>query len=47
MLKAVTLDTVHTHTHTHTPAFLNNIFLKIKRKNKDPCCGLRLLYLRI
>ena len=49
MLNAVALGTVHTHTHTHThtQAFLNNIFLKIKRKNKDPCCGLRLLYLRI
>ena len=44
MLKAVTLGTVHTHTHTR---IFNNIFLKIKRKNKDPCCGLRLLYLRI
>ena len=48
MLKAVTLGTVHTHTHTHTHTrIFNNIFLKIKRKNKDPCCGLRLLYLRI
>ena len=49
MLKAVPLDTVHTHTHTHThtQAFLNNIFFKINKKNKDPCCGLRLLRLRI
>ena len=46
MLKAVPLDTVHTHTHTHTSIFKKHIF-KIKRKNKDPCCGLRLLYLRI
>ena len=45
MLKAVTPDTVHTHTHTQ--AFLNNIFFKINKKNKDPCCGLRLLRLRI
>ena len=43
MLKSVTPDTVH----THTQAFLNNIFFKINKKNKDPCCGLRLLYLRI
>ena len=36
MLKAVSLDTVHTHTHTHThtPAFLKNIFLKLKEKIK-------------
>ena len=48
MLNAVTLETVHTHTHTHTQVILNNIFFKIKiRRNKDPCCGLRLLYLRI
>ena len=46
MLKAVPLDTVHTHTHTHTSIFKKHIF-KIKRKNKDPCCGLRLLCLRI
>ena len=48
MLKAVSLDTVHTHTHTHTHTriFKKHIF-KIKRKNKDLCCGLRLLYLRI
>ena len=44
MLKAVHLDTVHTH--THTSIFKKHIF-KFKRKNKDPCCGLRLLYLRI
>ena len=47
MLNAKTLGTVHTHTHTHTQVFLNNIFLKINRKNKDPSCGLKLLYLRI
>ena len=47
MLNAVPLDTVHTHTHTHTQAFLDNIFFEINRKNKDPSCGLRLLYLRI
>ena len=48
MLNAATLDTVHTHTHTHTHTsiFKKHIF-KIKRKNKDPCCDLRLLYLRI
>ena len=50
MLKAVTLGTVHrhthTHTHTHTSIFKKHIF-EINRKNKDPCCGLRLLYLRI
>ena len=34
MLKPVSLDTVHTHTHTHTPAFLKNIFLKLKEKIK-------------
>ena len=45
MLNAATLETVHTHTHTHV--VLNNIFLRINLKNKDPCCGLRLLYLRI
>ena len=33
---------------THTQVVLNNIFFKIRiRRNKDPCCGLRLLYLRI
>ena len=47
MLNAKTLGAVHTHTHTHTQIVLNNIFLKINRKNKDPCYGLRLLYLRI
>lgn len=41
MLNAKTTGTVHTQ------AFLNNIFLKINRKNKDPSCGLRVLYLRI
>ena len=48
MLNAATLDTVHTHTHTHTHTsiFKKHIF-KIKRKNKAPCGGLRLLYLRI
>lgn len=42
MLTAKPLGTVHT-------VVLNKIFLKIinKSKNKDPCCGLRLLYLRI
>ena len=50
MLNVKTLGAVHTHTHTHThtQVVLNNIFSKIKRiKNKDPCYGLRLLYLRI
>ena len=41
MLNAVKLETVY------TPVFLNNIFLETKNKNKDPCCGLRLLYMRI
>ena len=40
MLKAVTLGTAH------TSIFKKHIF-EINRKNKDPCCGLRLLYLRI
>ena len=44
MLNPETLGAVHTHTHTHV--ILNNIFLNIN-KNKDPCYGLRLLYLRI
>ena len=50
MLNAKTLGTVHTHTHTHThtQVVLNNIFFKIfKKRNKDPCYGLRLMYLRI
>ena len=32
---------------THTQVVLNNIFLEINYRNKDPCYGLRLLYLRI
>ena len=32
MLKAVSLDTVHTHIHTQ--AFLKNIFLNLKEKIK-------------
>ena len=32
---------------THTQVVLNNIFLIINSRNKDPCCGLRLMYLRI
>ncbi len=50
MLKAETIGAVHTHTHTHThtQVILDNIFLRIfKKRNKDPCYGLRLLYLRI
>ena len=48
MLKAVTVGAVHTHTYTHTQVILDNIFLRIfKKRNKDPCYGLRLLYLRI
>ena len=48
MLNMKTLGAVHTHTHTHTQVVLNNIFSNIdKIKNKDPCYGLRLLYLRI
>ena len=41
MLRTVTVDAVHTQ------VVLNNIFLKINLRNKDPCCGLRLLCLRI
>lgn len=26
---------------------LNNIFLEVNKRNKDPCYGLKLLYLRI
>ena len=45
MLNAKTIGAVH----THTQVVLNNIFSKIinRMKNKDPCYGLRLLYLRI
>ena len=42
-----------THTHTHTQVFLNTKAIfgvlknRLKYRNKDPCYGLRLLYLRI
>lgn len=48
---AKTLATVHTHTHTQV--FLKNKDLfgvlknRLKYRNKDPCYGLRLSYLRI
>ena len=42
MLEAVIVGAVHTR------VVLDNIFFRIKKKrNKDPCYGLRLLYLRI
>ena len=48
MLNPESLGAVHTHTHTHTQVVLNNIFLNVnKKRNKDPCYGLRLMYLRI
>ena len=46
MLEAVIVGAVYTHTHTQV--ILDNIFFRIfKKRNKDPCYGLRLLYLRI
>ncbi|MBO5413849.1 MAG: hypothetical protein J6A29_06200 [Clostridia bacterium] len=47
MLNAVTLETIYIYIHTQV--ILNNIFFKLRKiiRNKDPCCGLRLLYLRI
>ena len=41
MLEAVIVGAVYIQ------VILNNIFLKINLRNKDPCYGLRLLCLRI
>ena len=47
MLNAKTLERVYIYIYIYISIILNNIFFKINKRNKDPCYGLRLLYLRI
>ena len=51
MINARTLGAVHTHTHTQVFLNTEDLFSVLKNRlyyrNKDPCYGLRLLYLRI
>ncbi len=47
MLNATALEPVYIYIYIYISIILNNILKRINKRNKDPCYGLRLLYLRI